>query len=141
MKKGGQVKKTIVSIAAVMAGGLCFDACATDRMPIKDVRPLLVAAINSPSGVAQGVMVGEVVEVMLKRMGSANPIEVDVKTLHDLPQAGCKRLEVITRQKAVIEPGKKLPEDKFLSYKINFCANGRFPDQAIEPEQVIEDDE
>jgi len=134
------VKKNITSVAAIVASSLCFDAWATERMPIKDVRPLLVAAINSPSGVAQGVMVGEVVEVMLKRMGSANPIEVDVRALYDLPQAGCKRLEVITRQKAVIEPGKKLPEDKLLAYKINFCANGRFPEQATNAERVIEGD-
>jgi hypothetical protein len=115
----------------LLSAALLMSAPAVaQRMPLtKDIRPLLVAAINSPHGIAQGVMVGEAAEVMLRRMGSAHPIEVDVKTLRDLPQEGCKRLEVTTRQKAVIEPGKKEPKDMALSYQISFCANGDFPER------------
>lgn len=97
------------------------------RMPIeRGVHSLLVAAIVSPDGTARGVMTGEVAQLIQQRMGSSHPIEVDVKTLRDLPQLGCKRLEVITRQKAVIEPGKPR-QDMALTYQISFCANGTFP--------------
>lgn len=68
----------------------------------------------------------------LTGMGSANPIEVGVRMLHDLPQAGCKRLEVTTRQRAVIKQGKKSSEDKSLIHKISFCGNGRFPEKGKE---------
>lgn len=121
-----------IALADLLIAALPMAVNAANRMPITNVRPLLMAAINSPDGSARGVMVGEVAEVMLKRMGSANPIEVDVRMLHDLPQAGCKRLEVTTRQKAVIEPGKKLPEDKSLIYKVSFCGNGKFPEKGKE---------
>lgn len=120
-----------IALAGLLIAALPITGIAA-RMPITNVRPLLMAAINSLDGSAHGVMVGEVAEVMLKRMGSANPIEVDVRTLHDLPQTGCKRLEVTTRQKAVIEPGKKLPEDKSLIYKVSFCGNGKFPEKGKE---------
>lgn len=127
------MRKTRISMCphmlAVLMLALTTPAKA-QRMPLtKDIRPLLVAAINSPHGVAQGVMIGEVANVMLRRMGSDHPIEVDIKTLRDLPQEGCKRLEVTTRQKAVIEPGKKEPKDMALSYQISFCANGDFPER------------
>lgn len=100
-----------------------------DQMPITDVRPLLVAAINSPDGTARGVMVGEIVELMRRRGGTMSPIEVDVRTVGDSGTEGCKRLEVTTRQNAVTEPGKRIPEDKCFTYRINFCATGRFPER------------
>lgn len=112
--------------AAFLSLLVTFPAIA-DRMPITDIRPLLVSAINSFDGTAKGVMVGEVAELMRRRGGSSFPIEVDVRTVAEHPQAGCKRLEVATRQKAVIEPGKKFPEDKAHVYRVNFCADGRFP--------------
>jgi len=44
-----------------------------------------------------------------------------------LPQPGCSRLEVTTRQLAVSENGKR--EDKELVYQVSYCRDGTFPEK------------
>ena len=55
------------------------------------------------------------------------PIEIDVRTLYALPQAGCSRLEVTTRQKDVVEKAKR--GDKELTYQVSYCRDARFPEK------------
>jgi hypothetical protein len=50
-----------------------------------------------------------------------------VRALHALPQPGCSRLEVTTRQKDVLENGKR--SDKELTYQVSYCHDGRFPEK------------
>ena len=96
-----------------------------DRMPVRDLKPLLKAAIEH--GMARGVIVGDAAAYVRQHFDTSAPIEVDVKSLHALPQAGCKRLEVTTRQLAVSENGKR--EDKELGYQLSYCRDGTFPEK------------
>jgi hypothetical protein len=73
------------------------------------------------------MLVGEAVSFMQQKFASHAPIEIDVIALHPLPQPGCHRLEVTTRQGDVVENGQR--SDKTFSYRLSFCRNGRFPER------------
>ena len=111
-----------VATATLMAGA---SAQPTDRIPVSDVKPLLKLAIEH--GAARGVMVGEAAAYVRQKFGSAAPIEIDVRALHALPQPGCSRLEVTTRQQDVVEQGKRA--DQTLTYQVSYCRDGRFPER------------
>lgn len=116
---------------ALLVGGLTLTAAVawaiapSERVPVTTLRPLLLAALAH--GVAHGTLVGEAVPFMTQHFGSAAPIEVDVRTLHLLPQPGCQRLEVTTTQRAVIDPKTARAQDAKLVYQINYCRNADFP--------------
>ena len=97
----------------------------TERVPVTTLRHLLLAALAH--GTAHGTLVGEVVPFMTQHFGSAAPIEIDVRTLHPIPQPGCQRLEVTTTQRAVIDPKTASAQDAKLVYQISYCRNGDFP--------------
>lgn len=94
-----------------------------DRMPVRDLKPLLKAAIEH--GMARGVLIGDGAAYVRQRFDTSAPIEIDVKSLHALPQPGCSRLEVTTRQLAVFENGKR--DDQKLVYQVSYCQDGTFP--------------
>jgi hypothetical protein len=71
--------------------------------------------------------VGAGADYLRRRFEATAPIEIDVRTLHTLPQAGCSRLEVVTRQRDVLEGDKR--SDQSLTYQLNFCGDGRFPEK------------
>jgi hypothetical protein len=104
---------------------LVWAAAPSERVPVTTLRPLLIAALAH--GTAHGTLVGEVVPFMTQHFGSAAPIEIDVRTLHPLPQPGCQRLEVTTTQRAVIDPKIARTQDARLVYQISYCRNGDFP--------------
>ncbi|MND05882.1 hypothetical protein D3C83_269280 [compost metagenome] len=62
---------------------------------------------------------------MQQKFGTTAPLEIDVRALHPLPQPGCSRLSVTSRQKNVLEKGRR--EDKELTYQVNYCRDGGFP--------------
>jgi len=95
------------------------------RMPVSEIKPLLIRAIEQ--GSAHGVLVGEAATYLRQKFDSSTPIEIDVRSLHALPQAGCSRLEVTTRQKDVLEKTKR--DDKELVYQLSYCRDSRFPDK------------
>ena len=109
----------ILTATPVLASG------PSERVPVTTLRPLLVAALAH--GTAYGTLVGEVVPFMTQNFGSAAPIEIDVRSLHPLPQPGCQRLEVTTTQRAIIDPKTASAQDAKLVYKISYCRNGDFP--------------
>jgi hypothetical protein len=94
-------------------------------MPVSEIKPLLIRAIER--GSAHGVLVGEAATYLRQKFDSSTPIEIDVRSLHALPQPGCSRLEVTTRQKDVLEKTKR--DDKELVYQLSYCRDGRFPDK------------
>lgn len=115
-----------LALGLVITGaGVSSLAQPVDRLPITDIKPLLKGAIEH--GTARGVMAGQAAAYMRERFDTAAPIEVDVKSLHALPQAGCSRLEVTTRHLGVSENGKR--EDKALVYQVSYCRDGRFPEK------------
>ena len=93
----------------------------TNRIPVTEMRPLLLRAVEQ--GSAHGLLAGVATDYMRRRFDATAPIEIDVRTLHPLPQAGCSRLEVTTYQQGVLEQGNRT--DKALTYQVSFCRDGR----------------
>ena len=100
-------------------------ATAVERIAVTEIKPLLMWAAER--GEAHGVLTGTGAAYLQRRFDTASPIEVDVKRLRALPQVGCGRLEVTTRQRAVRVNGNR--EDQEFTYQLNFCADGRFPQE------------
>ncbi len=100
-------------------------ASAVERIAVTEIKPLLMRAAER--GEAHGVLTGTGAVYLQSRFDTASPIEVDVKRLRALPQVGCGRLEVTTRQRAVLVNGNRA--DQELAYQLNFCADGRFPEE------------
>ena len=120
-------RSTLLLLGALAAVALtpCAAAEAAARMQVSEVKPLLVAAIEH--GSAHGVLAGAGAAYVRQKFGSGAPIEIDVRALHALPQAGCSRLEVTTRQRDVMEQGKR--GNKELTYQVSYCRDGRFPER------------
>jgi hypothetical protein len=100
-------------------------ALSTDRIPVSELKPLLKLAIDR--GEAYGVLTGESAAYIKQKFGTTAALEIDVRTLYPLTQPGCSRLQVITRQNGVQE--KVSREDKSLTYQINYCRDGGFPNK------------
>ena len=107
----------------IFARGVAAQAFA--RIQVSEIKPFLARAIDE--GSAYGVLVGEAAAYVRQKFDSTSPIEIDVRALHPLPQSGCSRLEVTTRQKDVLEHAKR--GDRELTYQVNYCRDGRFPDK------------
>jgi len=101
--------------AVVLAALLAVPVLAQtpQRIPVSEIKPLLVLAVER--GSAHGVLTGPGADYMRRR---------DVQTLHALPRPGCARLEVTTRQRDVLELGKR--SDQELRWQISFCRDGSF---------------
>ena len=95
------------------------------RTPVTELKPLLKLAIEH--GEARGMLTGSSATYMQQKFGSTAPLEIDVRALHPLPQSGCSRLAVTSRQKNVLEKGRH--EDKELTYQLNYCRDGGFPNK------------
>ena len=113
----------VVALGALLA--LPGQAQTTQRIPVSEIKPLLKLAAER--GAAHGVLTGPGADYMRRRFDATTPIEIDVATLHALPQRGCARLEVTTRQRDVLEQGKRA--DKELRWQVSFCRDGSFPEK------------
>ncbi len=88
---------------------------------VSEIRPLLMQAIQH--GSARAVLNGPGADYIRKTFGAHKPIEVVVQRLHPLPQPGCHRLEVTTRQQDVMVKGAR--SDQSLVWQISLCQDGR----------------
>ena len=116
------------ALAAALLGVLLTmpaQAQTAQRIPVTVIKPLL--AIAAERGEAHGVLTGPGADYMRRRFDATTPIEIDVQTLHALPQPGCARLEVTTRQRDVLEHGKRA--DQELRWQVSFCRDGSFPEK------------
>lgn len=116
------------ALAAILLGALIAmpsQAQTTQRTPVSEIKPLL--ALAAERGAAHGVLTGPGADYMRRRFDATTPIEIDVATLHALPQPGCARLEVTTRQRDVLEQGQR--GDQELRWEISFCRDGSFPEK------------
>ena len=116
------------ALAAVLLGALLAmpgHAQTTQRISVSEIKPLL--ALAAERGAAYGVLTGPGADYMRRRLDATTPIEIDVATLHALPQPGCARLEVTTRQRDVLEQGKRA--DQELRWQVSFCRDGSFPEK------------
>lgn len=100
-------------------------AAAIERAVVTEIKPLLMQAAEH--GDSRGILAGTGAAYAQRRFDTSSPIEIDVRRLRTLPQAGCGRLEVTTHQQAVLFDGKR--QDQELVYQLSFCADGRFPQE------------
>lgn len=126
------VTPTIATRQRALAAGLLaawlatpLHAQTTQRVAVTEIKPLL--ALAAERGAAHGVLIGPGADYMRRRFDATAPIEIDVQRLHALPQPGCARLEVTTRQRDVLEHGKR--GDQELQWQISFCRDGSFPEK------------
>ena len=113
--------------ALAIAGGNVQPAVAAaiERIAVSEIKPLLMRAAER--GEAYGVLGGTGAGYVQRRFDTTSPIEIDVRRVRALPQAGCGRLEVTTRQRAVLVAGQR--QDQELVYQLSYCADGRFPEE------------
>jgi hypothetical protein len=100
---------------------------AQQRLPVADVRTLLLAAHDAPDGVAAGVLAGPSAEAISQRFSTTAPIMVDVHTLHSLAQPGCRRLGVRISQAGVQLPGAASPRLQVIEFGVDHCHDGLPP--------------
>lgn len=113
-------RRPLCMLAAIL--WLCAGpALAQERRPVSALKPLLAQAIDQ--GAAHGVLAGDAATFMQGKFATGAPILIDVRSLHPLPQPGCHRLEVSTRQAGVLERGRR--EDKALVWQLSYCRDGR----------------
>lgn len=123
--------KRLLAIAGfawpLMVGG----QISSPRMPVEDVRTLLVAAIDSPTGQVQGVLVGQMAHRITDRFKAAGPILVDVSTERRYRQPGCSRLKLTFSQDGVHLPSSiataTAPERRTVDIGLNYCRDGLPP--------------
>ena len=117
-----------IFITGIITALACAHSTAGEpatRTPVSGIKPLLIRAIEQ--GAAHGVLIGDAAAYIRQKFDANTPIEIDVRTLHTLPQAGCSRLEVITRQQDVLQHTQR--SDQALTYQVSYCRDGRFPDK------------
>jgi hypothetical protein len=114
-------RSLLAAVVALIATMLAQNIAAQSRIQVSELKPLLIRALEN--GSAQGVLVGIGANYMRQRFDTNLPIEVDVRVLNALPEAGCSRLEVTTRQKNVLENSRRSNKD--LTYQISYCRDGR----------------
>jgi hypothetical protein len=119
-----------LALAVALSVVLCTAQSAnpaqtTQRQTVTDLKPLLARA--AAEGSARGTLIGPGAQAIARRFQTDAPIEIDVLRIQRLPQPGCGRLEVTTRQREVIQTGKRGNQE--MVYQISFCADGRFPEE------------
>ena len=98
---------------------------STPRQAVTDLKLLFARA--AAEGSAHGTLTGPGAQAIARRFQTDAAIEIDVRRIERLPQPGCGRLEVITRQRDVTQAGKR--GDQEMVYQISYCADGRFPEE------------
>jgi hypothetical protein len=121
------MKRPLTTLLAslVLASASGVGAQPVARIEVMELKPLLLRAIEQ--GAAHGLLVGAGADYLRRRFEATAPIEIDVRALHTLPQAACSRLEVVTRQRDVLEGHKR--SNQSLTYQLSFCRDGRAPDK------------
>lgn len=123
MTRNRHLGRALSPILVCAIAGAADSAADVVRVPVSEVKPLLIAAVEH--GEAHGQMIGPGAEAVQRHFDTGTPIEIDVRRLHALPQTGCARLEVTTRQQAVMQQGKR--SDQVLTYQVSYCGSGKFP--------------
>ena len=118
----------VVPIAFVLtAYAILAHAQTFERTRVADARPLMIAAIDSPAGVASGVLVGDTADAITRQFRASSPIYIDVSTERRYAQAGCSRLKVLFWQEGVLLPGAPSPRKQSIEMGINYCRDGLPP--------------
>ena len=118
------------AVAALLYLSCAADAaqCAdTVRTPVPDARPVLLAALQSSTGAAYGVLIGETADAITRHFQATSPIYIDVSTEKRYQQPGCSRLKVLFWQEGVRLPDVPAPRKQTIEFSINYCLDGLPP--------------
>ena len=117
----------LLALLAVLAPASAGEEDRVARVPVEDVRVLLVSAIDSPTGQAQGVLIGEAARLITERFRATGPILIDITTERRYRQPGCSRLKLALSQEGVQLPGASGPERRTVDIGLNYCRDGTPP--------------
>lgn len=118
----------VIPVACLLTACAGFaHAQAFVRTAVADARPLMIAAIDSPAGTANGVLVGDTADAITRQFKGSSPIYIDVSTERRYAQAGCSRLKVSFWQEGVLLPGAASPRKQSIEMGINYCRDGLPP--------------
>ena len=123
--------RAITVVCTALLGAALAHAQAPQRTSVTDARPLMIAAIDSPAGVAYGVLVGETADAITRQFKGTSPIYIDVSTERRYVQAGCSRLKVLFWQEGVLLPGASSPKKQSIEMGINYCRDGLPPKSLV----------
>jgi hypothetical protein len=98
-----------------------------DRSPVPNLRPLMVSAIDSPTGEAHGVLAGDIADAITKKFQGTTPIYIDITTEKRYTQISCSRLRVTFWQDGVLLPGTPNRRKQTIEFGINYCRDGSAP--------------
>lgn len=114
-------------LALVAASMATAQPADSGRVPVTDVRVLMIAAIDSPTGTAQGVLTSKDAESITRHFKATGPILIDVSTVKRYAQSGCARLKLSFTQDGVQLPGQATPRRNTVDFGINYCRDGQPP--------------
>lgn len=90
------------------------------------VKALMMRALNSPAGVARGIVEGKEADKIHETTGSYDPLRGEVSTIKRYKEEGCSRLVVkLIQPNTPTQQGTKT--DFALNYELNLCKNGMPP--------------
>jgi hypothetical protein len=119
--------KSVLALVATISPLVAGAQGSSPRVPIDDARVLLIAAIDSPTGQAQGILVGQMANLITDRFRATGPILIDVTTERRYRQPGCSRLRLTFSQEGVNLPGASGPERRTVDIGLNYCRDGTPP--------------
>ena len=116
----------LASLLAVLAP-ISWAQSSASRLPVEDVRVLMVAAIDSPNGQALGFLTGKQAAAITQQFRASTPILIDVTTERRYQQPGCSRLKVSFSQEGLHLPGSSGPQRRTVDVGLNYCRDGKPP--------------
>jgi len=103
--------------------------CTAQQSGGTDFKELFLEALNSPSGKAKSEVYGPVADQIRREINAPNArIVAESEVIQNLPQDGCKRIQML-----ITAPGTTLPtkNGSAVPFRIatilNMCANGHPP--------------
>ena len=119
--------KSLLVLVAIVSPLVASAQGSSPRVPVDDVRVLLITAIDSPTGQAQGVLTGQMASLITDRFRASGPILIDVTTERRYRQPGCSRLKLTFSQDGVNLPGASGAERRTVDIGLNYCRDGTPP--------------
>lgn len=113
--------------ALVVAHSAFAQSESAGRVPVVDVRVLMIAAIDSRDGTARGILAGKDADNITKLFNGTGPILIDVTTVRRFAQVGCSRLRVAFAQDGVVIAPQAAPRRQWAAFGINYCRDGQPP--------------
>ena len=120
----------VASTVWLVLATLTPPSLAQQRLPVADVRTLLLAAHDAPDGAAAGLLTGPSAHAISQRFGTDAPILDPPPPPRILAQPGCRRLSVRISQDGVQLPGAAAPRRQVMEFGVDHCRDGTPPQRA-----------